>query len=616
MAPDPMPLIKPLTIRVYDGEQLVYAAEASGPVELGRQSTISEELYNQVQDSNPVRFVIANIHEDTVSRKHLRMELVAHGRVRLTNLSDRRRVYLANGSILQPNESCELILPANFALGIKTIRIEESNQEEPQLQSLPQETQPPGSYAARGLHDVNIPLTEDVEIKGEAVVGWLQTTLGLLHSAATSAAFFTQAAEAVVELVGLDSGRVLLWQDNQWAVKAVHSRRNNMRHDNWQPSRQVLDKVRQQKKTLWQVPHGLDGSSGSLLSLAAVVGAPILNCRGEVIGALYGDRLVDSSSALAGPITRLHALLVELLANCIAAGLARLEQEQAAVSARIRFEQFFTPELARNLVEQPDLLQPRDANVTILFSDIRGYSRISERLGSAATVAWMCEVFEVLSDCVLRQRGVLVDYIGDELMAMWGAPEKQEDHAARACRAAIDMLEHLPEMNARWEEKIGEPLRLGIGINSGTASVGNIGSHRKFKYGAQGYTVNMASRVQGATKFLKTNLILTEPTRAQLDESFLCRRLGRVRVVNIMQPVQIYELVPRGQLNWAHLQTTYEQALEDFERKDFRRAARALGNLVIEYPTDGPSLVLLSRAVNALVEEPRELDAVWDLPGK
>jgi class 3 adenylate cyclase len=220
-------------------------------------------------------------------------------------------------------------------------------------------------------------------------------------------------------------------------------------------------------------------------------------------------------------------MLVEVLARGVAAGLARLEQEEAALAARAQFEQFFTPELTRQLARQPDLLKGRDAEVTILFCDIRAFSRISERLGPTQTVEWINEVIGALSDCVRAHAGVLVDYIGDELLAMWGAPEEQPDQARLACRAALDMLARVPKLNERWQPVLKEAMGLGTGINTGMARVGNTGSKHKFKYGPLGNTVNLASRVQGVTKYLKCKVLITEATQAKLDASFSSRRCTR-----------------------------------------------------------------------------------------
>src|SRR5205814_5749276 len=133
-------------------------------------------------------------------------------------------------------------------------------------------------------------------------------------------------------------------------------------------------------------------------------------------------------------------------------------------------------------------------------------------------------------------------HIGDELMAMWGAPQAQPDHAVRAVRAALAIRGALPELNLCWAETLGEPMGLGIGLNTGPARVGNTGSQYKFKYGPLGNTVNLASRVQGLTKYLRCPLLVTAATRAGLDDRFLARRVCKTRVVNISTPVDLYEV--------------------------------------------------------------------------
>jgi adenylate cyclase len=281
------------------------------------------------------------------------------------------------------------------------------------------------------------------------------------------------------------------------------------------------------------------------------------------------------------------------------------------------FGQFFTPELARHFVRHPELLKEgREAEVTVMFCDIRGFSKISEHLGPSETVEWVSDVMAALSDCVIEHRGVLVDYIGDELMAMWGAPEQQPNHAELACRAAIDMLNRLPLLSARWQPVTGHPTTVGIGLNTGLAQVGNTGSHRKFKYGPLGNSVNVASRVQGATKYLQTGLIVTGSTWQQLGPQFATRRLCKARVVNIEQPIDLYEVYPGdADQDRAH-KRRYEEALEKYESQEFRLAASILGNLLVECPRDGASLMLMSRVVDALLHESAPFDPVWELPGK
>ncbi len=605
--------MSPWTIRVFEQHRMVFSDEVAGPVELGRQSDGEEVPYTTRPSSGRHRAVIARLDEDSVSRQHALIEPCGDDRARVTNLSKKLAVRLTDGTDLQPGASAEIMLPALLTLGKKTVRLQPAASEDGNLQSLAEATVPPGAHArpAGGLPTLLTP-PAGAPAEAENIVRWLQAALGVLHSAASSADFFSQAARAIVELAGLDSGRVLLLEGDAWKVESLAAAPGVSPEGSWTPSKQVLGRVRQQKRTFWQSPQAA-GYSGSLVGVKAVVAAPILDRNAELIGALYGER---RRAGLTAPISRMEAMLVELLAGGVAAGLSRLEQERAALAARTRFEQFFTTELSQHLAEQPDMLKDRDCVVTCLFCDIRGFSRISEVLGPGRTLEWLRDVLGGLSDCVLDHQGVLVDYAGDEVMAMWGAPAEQPDHARLACRAAVAMVDRLAELNAHWQDLLRGPMSFGIGINTGPARVGNVGSHRKFKYGLHGTTANLASRVQGATKYLRAGILVTAATRAELGEEFALRRLCRTGVVNIEQPVELYELRPKPGPGWSALRDSYEKALTAFEQGDFRQAAALLGSLLVEHADDGPSLVLLSRAVQAVVEAGSQSGPVWVLPGK
>ncbi len=618
-----------LQILVYDRQQKVYSDTFPGAVELGRQRDGKEGLYSSTRrDGERARLVIARLDEDTVSREHACVEPLPNNKIKITNLSAKVSIRLSDGSELRAGNATELNLPTVIALGRKTVRIQTDDAREAPLRGLAEAPAPPGSMISGGPR---FPTLAMQSIFGsvaagpgqqtnqmEEVVRWLQTTMEVLQCAASSSEFFQKAAQAIVDIVGLDRGRVLLLEDDtKWksvvACTAPHIRDKG----EWRPSQQVLNKLRQEKRTFWQAPEEAElDASGSLVGVEVVVASPILSPQGEVIGALYGDCRQESYAAASPKITKIEAIVVELLARGVAVGLARMEQEKNAIAARIQFEQFFTKELSEQLAREPNLLEGRDSEVTMLFCDIRGFSRISERLGPEGTVRWIGQVMGALSDCVLKYQGVLVDYIGDELLAMWGAPISQPDHAQRGCRAALEMLSSLPILNQRWEPILGEPLNVGIGINTGIARVGNTGSRHKFKYGPLGNPVNLASRVQGATKYLKCPLLITQYTQALLDETFHTRRLCQVRVINIKQEVDLYELVLPDKPNWPDLKAKYEDALKQFEERIFRPSARTLANLLGEVGDDGPSLVLMSRAVNSLVNGADEKHPVWDLPGK
>jgi adenylate cyclase len=272
---------------------------------------------------------------------------------------------------------------------------------------------------------------------------------------------------------------------------------------------------------------------------------------------------------------------------------------------------YFTPRLARQLRRRPELLATgRSTEVSVLFCDIVGFSRVSERLGPEQTIQWLSAVLTAMSGCVMTEDGVLVDYTGDQIMALWGAPYDQPDHAARACRCAAAMMHALPALDAAWRSVTQQETAVSIGINTGPAYVGNIGTPQKFKFGALGNTVNLASRVQGATRHMGVSVLVTAHTRAQAAGDFAARRLGKVRVNNIEEPVELYELFACPGPASTKLTAGYESALRCCEDGALEAASDSLCGLLEEFPADGPALLLMSRTIGA------EFEQVWTVPGK
>jgi adenylate cyclase len=605
-------------VEVFKNNKPLYACEAPAEsLELGRQQKDAGEEGPPAQyvQAGLRRLIVAPWEEQEVSRRHAEIRPVSEGRVKITNVSQVRPIHLSNQRKLDPGASCETAMPVILSLGKvggTTVRLQEQQvvEEDEPLCSLREAAAPPG--APIHVRPELTTLAGDVPpVQMDNLLRWLRSAMDVLQSAAGAEDFFAKAARAVVEMVGLDSAQVLLIQNGEWKKVASWTAPSAAGAPASEASRHILERVAREKRTFWQRPAGASPSQ-SLMQVQAVVAAPILNRHGAVLGVLYGDRVWGGATA---PLTQLEAVLVELLAGGTAAGLARSEHEQAAASLRVQFEQYFAPDLARQLMGRPDLLTGRIAEVSVLFCDIRNYSGISRRLSPEQNVAWVSDALGAASECVLAEGGVLVDYVGDALMAMWGAPQPQPDHAARAARAALAVLAGIPDLNTRWQQVLGEPMRMSVGVNTGDALVGNTGTRHKFKYGALGHEVNLASRVQGATKYFKTDLLITEATRRGLGAAFATRRLCAVRVVNIGDPVTLYELSAGGP-DWAERESQYERALTDFEAGRFREAARALGGLLGAHPQDGPAMLLLSRAAQCLVEEPEPFDPVWRLPGK
>jgi len=603
-----------------------FSAAFSQAVELGRRDPASqqgEQLFQPLLVDGGMRIAIAEPQESDISRRQLRLEPCGRDRVRIGNLSKAIVVRCVGQADVPPGGAAELPLPISLQVGriVISVSAEDAARVPPDeeavahLQTLSE--LPPLPLAAAA--DAAVPQAVISALisgsqGGDAtqIVLWWRQVIAVLQSASNSTDFFHKAAEAIVNLVGLSLGAVFLRRDGDWKPVAIASAAES----NARPSTSVLTRVLTEKRTFWSRGDSNVDVMSSMAMLDAYVASPILDRDGAMLGALYGHREGRSTAGGGAGITQMEALLVETLASGVAVGLARLEQEKLAVAQKVQFEQFFSPQLAAQLEAEPDLLRGRDADVTVLFCDIREFSAVSERLGPAQTMDWIGGVLSPLSDEVAAAGGVLVDYVGDELLAMWGAPTRQPDHATLACRTAQAMVGAIPRINERWSELIGGPTRFGIGINSATARVGNTGSTRKFKYGPLGNGVNLGSRVQGATKYLRVNAIITGSTRRLIGDACRVRRLCSVQVVNIAEPVELFELDCGDAPRRDELFPRYEEALVAFEAGNFSNAVRLLGGLIDGFPGDGPALVLLSRAVDAMVNETKEFSLVWRLPGK
>ena len=570
-----------IQVSIFENRLLVRSEEFDGPVELGREQNRDEGLYARRGGKAPYRWVVARREETTVGRSQIIVTPLDEGRVNIRNGSDRMPIRFQDRAELPPGADIQISLPTViFLTSTKSLRVARCAG---QVQSLADRTMPPRqSQLGSRLPSLIVP---GGQVLTREVITWLQSAMDVFQGDASAPDFFDQAARAVIDAVGLDSARVLFYEEGVWRTRSAQVAVGKRDHQQRPPSGSVLERVLERCSTTWEVSANDEAQPESLHGVETVVAAPILDGAGGVLGALYGERAFRMNQA-GGPFGPLEASVAELLARGIASGLARLADERRAVARTVQFEQFFTADLARKLLASPELLEGQTRDVTVLFCDVRGFTRLSDSLGAGQAIHWCRDILDVLSKCVLDEGGVLVDYIGDGLMAMWGAPDDQPDHPVRACRAAQAILRALPELNDRWEPILGEPLRLGVGINTGQAQVGNVGSRLKFKYGALGTTVNLASRVEGATKFFRCKVLMTGQTHARLDGAIPARRLARVRLQGLNDPIEVYELLTPDWDKADFAAEEYAKAFDLYEQGKYSEAARALGNYRGHCPDD------------------------------
>ncbi|MCI0356962.1 MAG: GAF domain-containing protein [Planctomycetaceae bacterium] len=493
------------------------------------------------------------VDDPYTSREQVRLEELDSGDVRVVNLGS--PIILPDGSKLPSGQTMNLIVPARIAFG---------------MTSLDLSVVPKDPFTA-SMHSIDPPSRSGTLVttadnlaaeapSAERLARWFEALLGVQRAAAGSQEFYSDTARAVVQLVGLDRGMVLLKRADDWETVASHSHK---RGDTRQFSRRVLAEAEAQQRTYYQQFRD-DSHAMSLANIEAVVASPIFNERGNVVGAVYGSRDVSPDHAARG-ILPLEAQFVQLLAAAVSTGLARVAQEAEAARARVQFEQFFSPELAGALQRDRGILAAQERELTLLFADLRGFSRVAERIGAAETYKLLSDILDRLTNQVMDYGGVVIDYYGDGLAAMWNAPTDQPQHADLAAEAALAMLGELPKLNEAWEEKLGTRIRLGIGLHTGTAQVGNSGSQRRLKYGPRGHAVNLASRVEAATKVLRAACLLTASTQSALTIAVPRRRVCRAQLSGMADPVDLFELPAAGDETWPARCERYEQALRCWE---------------------------------------------------
>jgi adenylate cyclase len=219
------------------------------------------------------------------------------------------------------------------------------------------------------------------------------------------------------------------------------------------------------------------------------------------------------------------------------------------VSAQLykrRLSPFFSPDVLRALVRARDVesLGPRRRLATVLFSDIRGFTSISERLQPEQVEEMLGEYLTEMTQIVFKHRGSVDKYMGDGIMALYNAPFEDPEHALNAVRTGLEFQERARTVSAKWQARLGAPIRIGVGINTGEMLVGTLGSRQRFEYTALGDHVNLGSRLESATKDYGAPIIISEYTYELVKGKFPTRELGDVTVKGKSQPVKIYGVVP------------------------------------------------------------------------
>jgi adenylate cyclase len=284
------------------------------------------------------------------------------------------------------------------------------------------------------------------------------------------------------------------------------------------------------------------------------------------------------------------------------------------------FGTYVSPEIV-NQIAKPGYglkLGGEKKELTVLFSDIRDFTYFSERFDSQQTVTFLNHYLSSMSEVIFKHQGTIDKFIGDAIMAIFGAPLPQQDHADKACLVAMGMVENLQAVNEE-NVKLGFPkIAIGIGINTGNMTIGNIGSNKRFDYTVIGDAVNLGARLEGLTKFFDVQVIVSEQTReAVVSKELRFRELGNVIVKGKEQPVKIYQLLSSfdessGYQAWIN---HWERAFQWMESRNLPEAIECLKCCQAIVPDDLATYYYI-KSCEAYLDTPENFDLLIRMESK
>lgn len=299
-----------------------------------------------------------------------------------------------------------------------------------------------------------------------------------------------------------------------------------------------------------------------------------------------------------------------------------MTEEKKKKEIRNAFQFYLNPEVVDEVIKDPDRLRlgGEKKELSILFSDIRGFTSISEKLDAQDLSALLNEYLTPMTNLVFDYKGTLDKYIGDALMAFFGAPLAYTDggHAWRSCHVAIQMLDELTKLQDGWREQGLPELDIGIGINTGECSVGNMGSAQRFDYTVLGDAVNLAARLEGTNKMYGTRILISEFTLAAAGDRIYTREIDAVRVKGKLDPVRIYELMGKeADPALEPVVRLYETGLEEYRACRFDDAIKSFEEAIQVRGDDPPSSIFIERCLELRNDPPAEgWDGVFTLKTK
>ncbi|MGQ0811688.1 MAG: CHASE2 domain-containing protein [Nitrospiraceae bacterium] len=371
-------------------------------------------------------------------------------------------------------------------------------------------------------------------------------------------------------------------------------------------------------------------SVGAMLALCLGMAWSFMLLQNHVLKIGLGIGLGVLYYGLAVHAFRGHGLWVDLVfpegalavTFAVAATVEYLTEGKQRRQLRSMFDRYMGADIVEEITRHPEQIRlgGEKKELSLLFSDVAGFTTISEQLPPEKLVDLLNLYLTAMTDIILRHRGNVNKYLGDGIMAMFGAPLNDPEHATVACYAALDSQKELAALREKWKADGYPEIIARIGINSGPSVVGNVGSQTRSEYTVMGDSVNLASRLEGANKYYDTLILIGPRTFELAKQRVEAREVDRLRVKGKKEPVVVYELLARkGELpdEKKTVIATYLNGLTSYKQRDFATAKSRFEAALVLDPSDGPSNVYRQRAASYLTTPPpTDWDGVYELTSK
>lgn len=295
-----------------------------------------------------------------------------------------------------------------------------------------------------------------------------------------------------------------------------------------------------------------------------------------------------------------YPMMVYLFVYIGITGFKYVSESQQKRFIKDAFSTYLAPTVVKQLIDSPEslVLGGEEREITAFFSDVQGFTSISEKLSPSALVELLNEFLTEMTDVILEHEGTVDKFEGDAIIAFFGAPNYMENHAEVACMACIRMQTRLAELRKKWRSEGKPELHMRIGLCSGTAVVGNMGSKNRMDYTMMGDTVNTAARLEGVNKIYGIYTLIGDTTRNAAGDAIVTREVDAINVIGKLIPITVYEVLGySGQTNPARAQAAaiYEQGLAAYRNRDWNQAIIHFNQALAVVPDDGPSRTMIAR---------------------